>query len=64
MGGQVEALVCSELRGPFEPRTVLLGDFLDDELVVQMVATGICHTDYACANVSARCLLLSQEAPG
>lgn len=52
MGAYVEALVCSGVGKPFEPQTVVLGGFRDDEIVVRMVATGICHTDYACANVS------------
>lgn len=51
MENSVQALVCSRLHGPYEVETLILGHHRDDEVVVRMVATGICHTDYACTNV-------------
>ncbi|CAK7230067.1 hypothetical protein SCUCBS95973_007448 [Sporothrix curviconia] len=48
--GHTEALVVSEINGPFELKTVQLKDMRSDEIVVQMVATGICHTDIATAH--------------
>lgn len=52
MGGEVEALVCSGLNRPYQVQTILLGDPREDEVVVRLVATGVCHTDFACTNVS------------
>lgn len=48
--GSTEALVVSKLGGPFELKTVELKEMRDDEIVVKMVATGICHTDLATAH--------------
>ena len=56
--GSTEALVVSKLGGPFELKTVELKDMRSDEMVVKMVATGICHTDLATAHVSPRTTLL------
>ena len=47
-----EALVVSELGGAFELKTVELKEMRQDEIVVKMLATGICHTDLATAHVS------------
>ena len=54
MGDSVEALVCARLNGPYEVTWVKLGEMREDELVVRMIATGICHTDLACTNVQDR----------
>ena len=35
----VDALVCSELKGPYELKRVKLGEMRADELIVRMVAT-------------------------
>ena len=48
----VDALVCSELKGPYELKRVKLGEMRADELIVRMVATGVCHTDFSVTNVS------------
>jgi hypothetical protein len=50
--GSTEALVVSHLGGPFELKEVQLKDMRRDEIVVKMIATGICHTDLATAHVS------------
>lgn len=48
MAYPTEALVVSALGG--EPRfcPVILDTIRDDELLVEIHATGICHTDIAC----------------
>lgn len=51
MGGQVKPLVCSGVGQPFEPQTLELGGFRADQIIVRIVTTWTCHTDYACANV-------------
>ncbi|KAK7887915.1 hypothetical protein LTR67_009309 [Exophiala xenobiotica] len=48
--GSTEALVVSQLGGPFELKEVQLKDMRRDEIVVKMIATGICHTDLATAH--------------
>ncbi|OAP55976.1 hypothetical protein AYL99_10128 [Fonsecaea erecta] len=45
--GSTVALVVSEPRGPFEVKEVQLKDMRPDEIVVRMIATGVCHTDVA-----------------
>jgi aryl-alcohol dehydrogenase len=45
------ALVVTQLGGPFEVRRVSLKDMRADEIIVRMVATGVCHTDFASINV-------------
>ena len=52
MAETIEALVCQKLNGDYELKRLTLGDMREDELVVRMVATGICHTDFACINVA------------
>jgi hypothetical protein len=49
--GSTEALVVSEAGGAFELRNVELKEMRSDEIVVEMRATGICHTDLASAHV-------------
>lgn len=46
-----DALVCSRVDGQYEVKQVVLGEMRKDELVVRIVASGICHTDFACTNV-------------
>lgn len=48
------ALVVSEVNGPFEVRAVKMKEMRADEIVVRMVATGVCHTDIATATVGRR----------
>lgn len=54
-----EALIVSELGGRFELKKVELKEMRQDEIIVKMLATGICHTDLATAHVSR--LILSQD---
>jgi Zn-dependent alcohol dehydrogenase len=51
-GAIVKAIVCSVQNGPYELKDVRIGAMSDDEITVRMVATGICHTDFACTNVN------------
>lgn len=46
------ALVVSTVNGPFQVEDVKLKEMLADEILVKMVATGVCHTDIATAAVS------------
>lgn len=43
------ALVVSKHNGPFEVKQVQLKEVRPDEIVVRMVATGVCHTDITTA---------------
>ncbi|KAJ9216166.1 hypothetical protein DTO166G4_2098 [Paecilomyces variotii] len=45
-----EALVCSSLGGEFEIKRLTVDDIREDELLVRIVASGICHTDFSCAD--------------
>ncbi|KAJ9645510.1 hypothetical protein H2204_001090 [Knufia peltigerae] len=45
----VTALVITSHNGPFEQRQVQLKDMRPDEIIVRMVATGVCHTDVGSA---------------
>jgi Zn-dependent alcohol dehydrogenase len=47
----VEALVCLTFGGPFERRLVKMGEMREDEIIVRMVATGVCFTDLAATRV-------------
>ena len=48
----VEAIVCPGQGMPYEYQPVMLNtEPREDEILVRMVATGICHTDFATANV-------------
>lgn len=51
-GNIVKAIVCSVHNGPYEIKDVRIGAISDDEIAVRMVATGICHTDFACTTVN------------
>ncbi|KAJ5465239.1 S-glutathione dehydrogenase [Penicillium daleae] len=57
----VDMLVCRELGGPYELRKVRLGSLRNDELLVRIIATGVCHTDFSCCN--ARIFLLKFPLP-
>ena len=46
------ALVVSTVNGPFQVQDVQLKEMLADEILVKIVATGVCHTDIATAAVS------------
>jgi aryl-alcohol dehydrogenase len=43
----IEALVLRKKGGPFKLEEVNLDEPRDDEILIQMMATGICHTDIA-----------------
>ncbi|RFU28748.1 hypothetical protein B7463_g7593, partial [Scytalidium lignicola] len=49
MADLVDALVCMEPNGPYQLKKVRLGDLRDDEIIVQMRATGVCHADLLCS---------------
>lgn len=51
-GSIIKAIVCSVTNGPYEIKDVRIETMLDDEIAVRMVATGVCHTDFACTNVN------------
>jgi aryl-alcohol dehydrogenase len=44
----VTAAVVAEKGAPFELRELELGDLRDDEVLVEVAASGICHTDLIC----------------
>lgn len=50
-GELVDALVCSSVKGEYEVKKVFLGEMRADEVIVRMVATGVCHTDFAVTDV-------------
>ena len=50
-GTSTTALVVSTVNGPFEVKDVQLKEMRPDEILVKIVATGICHTDIATATV-------------
>ena len=44
---QIDAAVLDERRGRLRVQEVELGDPRDDEVLVRLVATGVCHSDIA-----------------
>ena len=54
MAETVDMLVCSGLKEQYKVEKVKLGRLQDDEILVLMRATGVCHTDFACCNVLPR----------
>lgn len=54
--GSTEALVVSQKGGQFELKEVQLKEMRSNEVVVRMVATGICHTDLATVHVGGSCV--------
>lgn len=47
---QIQAAVCQELNGEFNIETIKLDAPKPDEVLVEIVATGVCHTDAAGMN--------------
>jgi aryl-alcohol dehydrogenase len=45
---QITAAVVEEQSGPFTLRELELGELRDDEVLVEVAAAGICHTDLIC----------------
>ncbi|KAK7419073.1 hypothetical protein QQX98_003575 [Neonectria punicea] len=43
------ALVLKEIKGPFSLEQVTVDNIRDDEALVEIHATGLCHTDLSCA---------------
>lgn len=44
------ALVVNEVNGPFALKEIALDTVKPDEVLIEIHATGICHTDLSCAN--------------
>lgn len=55
MSRTTTALVVPELNGKFELQQVYLDDIQPDEVLVEIQASGICHTDLSCANGTLPC---------
>ena len=55
MSRTTTALVVSELHGPFELKEICLDEIQHDEALVEIHASGICHTDLSCANGTLPC---------
>jgi Zn-dependent alcohol dehydrogenase len=57
MIAKTQAIVAREPTEPLKPNwameEVTLGGFGDDEMLVDMIATGICHTDIVLSSVPA-----------
>lgn len=49
MSRSTTALVVPELNGKFELREVYLDAIQPDEVLVEIHASGLCHTDLSCA---------------
>lgn len=49
MSRETTALVVKESQGPFTLETIKLDALRPDEALVEIHATGICHTDLSCA---------------
>lgn len=49
MSRETTALVVKETQGPFTLETIKLDALRPDEALVEIHATGICHTDLSCA---------------
>lgn len=45
---KIEAAIVRESKGPFKLETLALADPSDDQILVKIVATGLCHTDLTC----------------
>ncbi|PWY92193.1 alcohol dehydrogenase [Aspergillus heteromorphus CBS 117.55] len=50
MAATANALVMREIKGPLSVEKVQLGELRADEVLVEVHATGICHTDISCMN--------------
>lgn len=44
------ALILNEIGGPFVLDEVKLDTIKEDEALIEIAATGICHTDLSCAD--------------
>ncbi|CEJ89832.1 hypothetical protein VHEMI05657 [[Torrubiella] hemipterigena] len=49
MATTTTALVIDEVKGPFSLKEVSVSAIQADEALVEIHATGICHTDLSCA---------------
>lgn len=49
MATTTTALVIDEVKGPFSLQEVSVSAIQPDEALVEIHATGICHTDLSCA---------------
>jgi len=45
---KITAAVVEEKGAPFALRELELGELADDEILVEVAASGICHTDLIC----------------
>lgn len=52
MATTTTALLLNEIKGPFSLSEVNIGPINEDEALVEIHATGICHTDLSCADGS------------
>jgi len=50
MSKTTTALLLREINGPFSLEPIKLDTLRPDEALVEIHATGICHTDLSCAN--------------
>lgn len=50
MSRETTAIVLKEINGPFALETIKLNALQPDEALVEIHATGICHTDLSCAS--------------
>jgi Zn-dependent alcohol dehydrogenase len=50
MATTTTALLLNETNGPFSLDEVSIGPINEDEVLVEIHATGICHTDLSCAD--------------
>ena len=55
MSRSTTALVVPELNGKFELREIYLDAIQPDEVLVEIHASGICHTDLSCATGTLPC---------
>lgn len=49
MATTTTALILNEINGPFSLAEISVAPINDDEALVEIHATGICHTDLSCA---------------
>ncbi|KAK4209440.1 putative alcohol dehydrogenase [Rhypophila decipiens] len=67
MSRTTTALVVPELNGKFELKQIYLDEIQPDEVLVEIHASGICHTDLSCANGTLPCApnaVLGHEGAG
>lgn len=50
MATTTTALVLNKIKEPFSLGEVSIGPINDDEVLVEIHATGVCHTDLSCAD--------------